>query len=130
MFIDDKILVYRRDHKTNNFPGLIDLPGGGRENNESPFETFQREVKEEFGIIVNEEELVFSCEFQSIIDRNKKSFFIVVKTKRFSSADIILGDEGIEWFLITPEDFINRSDGINHQQDRVRKYLSSQLKNG
>jgi len=50
VFLGNKILVYRRDNKTSNLPLCIDLPGGGRENDESPFDSFKREIKEEFGI--------------------------------------------------------------------------------
>ena len=31
VFINKKMLVYRRDNKTDSFPLYIDLPGGGRE---------------------------------------------------------------------------------------------------
>lgn len=34
-----------------------------------------------------------------------------------------MGNEGEEWFLMTINEFINRSDGIERQQERVKKYL-------
>jgi 8-oxo-dGTP diphosphatase len=127
VFLGDKILVYRRDNKTNNWPLNIDLPGGGREGDESPFDTFKREVKEEFGIDIEKNEVEFSCTVQSVIEPDKKSYFIVVKTLRFKSEDIVFGNEGIEWMLITPAEFINRSDCIERQQKRVKRYLAEEL---
>lgn len=126
VFVEDKIIAYRRDNKTNNSPGLIDLPGGGPEANESPFETFKREVYEEFGIKIKEEDIIASFRKNSIFHPGTKSFFIVVKTK-FNKNDIIFGNEGSEWMLMTIEEFINRHDGIERQQNRVREYLSGNI---
>jgi 8-oxo-dGTP diphosphatase len=128
VFFDDKIPVYRRDYKTPNFPGHIDLPGGGREEGETPFQTFQREVKEEFGIDVKEGEIVFACTIPSAVEPRKKSFFMVAKTTRFKAEDIIFGNEGSEWLLMTPQEFIHRPDGIKRQQERVAKYLAGGLR--
>jgi 8-oxo-dGTP diphosphatase len=48
--VDGHILTYRRDHKPGiPWPGLIDLPGGGREGDESPSACVLRELQEEFG---------------------------------------------------------------------------------
>ncbi|MEJ6594440.1 hypothetical protein [Parasphingorhabdus sp.] len=47
LFIDDHILVYRRDNNPDiPFPDMLDLLGGGRENGERA----AREAFEEFGI--------------------------------------------------------------------------------
>lgn len=127
VFLGDKILAYRRDNKTTNLPLHIDLPGGGREGDESPFETFRREVEEEFGIGIREDEIEFSCTVPSIMEPNKKSYFIVAKTLRFKPEDIIFGNEGIEWILMTPEEFIKRPDVIERQQKRVKKYLAGKI---
>lgn len=127
VFLEGKMLVYRRDNKTNYEPLHIDLPGGGREENESPFVTFKREVKEEFGLDISQEEIVFSCTIPSIMTPEKISFFIVAQARKAKSEDIIFGSEGLEWFLLTPEEFINHPDGIKRQQERVRKYLSGDL---
>jgi 8-oxo-dGTP pyrophosphatase MutT (NUDIX family) len=48
ILIGSRMLVYRRDNKTKIYPLHIDLPGGGIEEGETPFEGFKREVKEEF----------------------------------------------------------------------------------
>lgn len=123
VFIGDKILVYRRDNKTTNSPLCIDLPGGGRENNESPFDTFRREIKEEFGIIIDKNDIYFSSVHQSVIEPTKNSFLIVTKPLNFKESDIVFGNEGIEWLLMTPTEFISRPDGIKRQQDRIIQYL-------
>jgi 8-oxo-dGTP diphosphatase len=127
IFLGEKLLVYRRDTKTNNKPLCIDLPGGGREGEESPFETFQRETKEEFGIDIEKDEIEFSCTIPSTLEPEKKSFFIVAKTTRFNQEDIVFGDEGTEWMLMTPDEFIHRTDGIERQQKRVAEWLSGKL---
>lgn len=127
VFLDDLMLVYRRDYNTTNLPGYLDLPGGGREGDESPFEAFRREVKEEFGILIQKDEIDFSCTIPSVMEPGKKSYFLVAKTKRFTSKDVIFGDEGSEWMLMTAEEFIGRSDGIDRQQKRVAKYLAGEL---
>ncbi|MEI6850293.1 MAG: NUDIX domain-containing protein [archaeon] len=127
VFLGDKMLVYRRDNKTNNNPGKIDFPGGGREGDESPFETFQREVKEEFGIDISKEEVDFSCTIPSVVEPSAKSYFIVAKVPSSKEDSIVFGNEGDEWLLMTPEEFINRPDGIERLQKRVEKYMAGTL---
>jgi 8-oxo-dGTP diphosphatase len=123
VFIGDKIITYRRDFKTSNKPGFIDLPGGGREGDESPFDTFKREVREEFGIDINKDDVKFSYAVKSIMEPNKNSYFIVVKPEKIKPSDIIFGNEGTEWLLMTPEEFVSLPDGIERQQKRVANYL-------
>ncbi len=130
VFIDDKILAYRRDAKTKVSPGCIDLPGGGREGNESPFETFEREVREEFGIQITQEQIIASFNQDSLIHPGTQSFFLVAKTSGIQARDIVFGDEGIEWMLLSPEEFIDRIDGIERQQKRVQKYLLERVVSG
>ncbi len=127
VFLGDKIVTYRRDDKTRSHPLCIDLPGGGREGSESPFDTFKREVKEEFGIVISKEDIIFSGVHQSYIDPRRESYFIVAKPLNLKATDVILGNEGTEWLLMSPEEFINRPDGIRIQQERVRAYLSRML---
>lgn len=123
VFIGDKILTYRRDNKTTNKPMCIDLPGGGREGDESPFDTFKREIREEFGIDIEKHDVQFSNTIQSVIEPTKKSYFFVTKPLKILATDIVFGNEGVEWMLMTPQQFVNRPDGIERQQKRVANYL-------
>ena len=56
LFCGDKVLTILRDDKENiPWPNMWELPGGGREGNESSFECAAREVYEELGIHLIEE---------------------------------------------------------------------------
>ncbi len=127
VFIGDKILVYRRDEKTTDSPLCLDLPGGRRGDGESPYETFSRETKEEFGISIKKDELFFSAFIKEGEVPDLYSFFIVAKPLNISVADVVFGDEGIEWILMTPEEFIARPDGMKRQQQKVRDYLGGKM---
>ncbi|ENT6852651.1 NUDIX domain-containing protein, partial [Vibrio vulnificus] len=48
---NEQILTYKRDNISSiSYPNCWDLPGGGREGNETPEDCALRELKEEFGI--------------------------------------------------------------------------------
>lgn len=128
VFVGDKILVYRRDNKTNIFPLYIDLPGGGKEEGESPFDTFKREVIEEFGIEIDQKDVEYAKEFKTTVNPTEESYFIVVHALNTKENDIIFGSEGLEFMLMRPGEYLVLSDGIKGQQDEVRKYLDT-LKN-
>jgi hypothetical protein len=42
-------------------------------------------------------------------------------------SDIKFGNEGTEWLIMAPEEFISRPDGIERQQKRVANYLSGRF---
>lgn len=123
VFIGEKMLVSRRDNNTSDFPLHIDLPGGGKENNETPFEAFKREVKEEFGIEIEQSDIVYAKQYMSVMDITKESYFIVVKPLNIKESDIIFGDEGLEFFFIKPEEYLKLSDGIGRHQAKVAEYV-------
>ena len=53
---DDKIALIKKAR--GGYTGLLDLPGGGIEHNETPIEGLHRELKEEAGVTVIKEELI------------------------------------------------------------------------
>lgn len=61
IIINDKkeILVLKRGPKSRSFPGFWNFPGGGVENDETIEEAAVRELKEETGLDVHEEDLVY-----------------------------------------------------------------------
>lgn len=123
VFIGEKIVVYRRDDKTSRFPLMVDILGGGREGDESPFETFKREVFEEVSLDIKEDYVAYAKQYKSIVDETKSMFFIVVKSGSLREEDIVFGQEGLKFMLMTPEDFASLIDGVPVQQERTKEYL-------
>lgn len=125
VFVDDKIVVYRRDTNTESYPLHIDLPGGGREEGESPFDTFKRETKEEFGIEINSTDVKYAKQYMSAMDPTKETYFIVVNPMNVKEGDIVFGDEGSDPTLITLSEYLKLNDAIKRQQDKAIDYLNA-----
>ncbi len=122
----DSLLVYRRDNKPDiPFPGLIDLPGGGREGDESPAECALRELHEEFGIRVAAERLHYARAYQLSWYRPMPSWFLAVRLTDADIAAIRFGDEGSDWQLMTVTGFIGHGSAVSHLQDRTADYLGA-----
>lgn len=124
VYIEDRILVFRRDKNTNRFPLQVDLPGGGREGNESPFENFKRELEEEFGLKITEQDVIYAKKYPSIADPNISAYFFVIKNEHLKEKDVIFGSEGLYFQLLTPEEFLNLPDGVQRQQKKVLDYIN------
>lgn len=125
IFLEKKIILIRRDTKTSSFPLMVDIPGGARDLSESPFDTFQREAFEELGIQIEKDDIIYSKIYPSVIDPEKiRAFFLVTKPLAIDETDIVFGDEGVEYLLLAPEEYVTLHDGIPGQQKRVADYLS------
>ena len=98
LFCEDKLLTILRDDKPSiPWPNMWELPGGGREGDESPFECAAREVFEELGIHLRQEQ------FDSIV----------------------FGDEGQDYKLMSIDEFLGSDKVVPQLQDRVRDYMES-----
>lgn len=125
VYIGDRVIVYRRDNKTNLFPLHLDLPGGGPENKETPFETFRREVMEEFSLNIARENIKYAVRSPSSLYPDKYAYFCVAKLPKSYEEKIVFGDEGIEYMLMDINEFIEHKDGWPIFQLRAKDYLKS-----
>lgn len=125
LFLDCQLLVYQRDNKASiPFPGLWDLPGGGREGYETPMECVLREVQEEFGIA-----LLPSCVSYTrayFAGRSSASYFMVGSLTQGEAAAIQFGDEGQQWAWMSVQTFLSHEQVVPHLQARLQDYLASQ----
>lgn len=97
LICDGRILTILRDDKpTIPWPNLWELPGGGREGDESPFECVAREVYEELSIQLLKDDIVWSWIYPSMLDENKNSVFLVGQLTKEQFDSIVFGDEGAE----------------------------------
>ena len=85
----------------------------------------QREVMEEFGLEIKKQDIVYSDSRQSMMKPDQQSYFIVAKLPADFKSKIVFGNEGLEYLLITLDEYMNRNDAIKKSQERVLKYLES-----
>ena len=120
----DKVLTILRDDKDDiPCPNMWELPGGGREGNESPFECAAREVFEELGIHLTEDCLLWSKVYPSMLFADKQSVFLVGKLAQDQFDKIVFGDEGQDYKLMSIEEFLSSDKVVPQLQDRVRDYF-------
>ena len=128
LICDGRILTILRDDKpTIPWPNLWELPGGGREGDESPFECAAREVYEELTIQLSKDDIIWSWIYPSMLDENKKSVFLVGKLTQEQFDSIVFGDEGQGFKLMSIEEFLTLDQVVPQLQERVRDYVEKKL---
>lgn len=124
LFCGDKLLTILRDNKSDiPYPNTWELPGGGREGDESPFECVAREVYEELGIHLTEDCLLWSKVYPSMLFEGKESVFLVGKLAQEQFDKIVFGDEGQGYKLMSIEEFLSSDKVVPQLQDRLKDYL-------
>ena len=124
LFCGDKLLTILRDDKASiPWPNMWELPGGGREGDESPFECAAREVYEELGIHLNEDCLLWGKIYPSVIFEGKQSVFMVGQLRQEQFDNITFGDEGQAYKLMPIEEFLKSKQAVPQLQGRLRDYL-------
>ena len=124
LFCGDSLLTILRDDKASiPWPNMWELPGGGREEDESPFGCVAREVYEELGIHLTEDCLLWSKVYPSMLYEGRYSVFMVGQLRQEQFDNITFGDEGQGHQLMNVEEFLSSSQVVPQLQDRVRDYL-------
>lgn len=93
--IDGRILAYQRDSKPGiPWPGCTDLPGGGREGDESPAACALRELHEEYGIVLPADRIIWARAFAAMDAPGRTSWFLAATLTPADVAAIRFGNEG------------------------------------
>ena len=128
LICDGRILTILRDDKDDiPCPNMWELPGGGREGTESPFECAAREVYEELGIHLDEDCLLWSKIYPSVIFKDKQSVFMVGQLRQEQFDNITFGNEGQGYKLVRLEEFLASDRVVPQLQERVRDYVEESL---
>ena len=106
---------------------MWELPGGGCEEDESPFECAAREVYEELGIHLTEDCLLWSKVYPSMLYEGRQSVFMVGQLNQDQFDSITFGDEGQDYKLMSIEEFLNAKQAVPQLQGRLRDYLEGSL---
>lgn len=127
LFCGNGLLTCLRDsHPGLPWPGMWDLPGGGRDGDESPEDCLLREVWEEFGLRLSLDRLAFRIVLPSMTVPTRPSVFFSATVTRAEIAAIRFGDEGQGWALMPVADFLSHPHAIPEMQRRVRLALNAQ----
>jgi 8-oxo-dGTP diphosphatase len=125
LFLGDRLVTIQRDDISGiPYPGLWDLPGGGREGAETPFETVAREVREEIGLILPVSGVLWQARFAAQHIKGAFIEFFVARMPRSTAQDIVFGDEGQGWTLMTLDEFVARKDAVPSYAARLARWQS------
>ena len=124
LFIGAELLVILRDDDPDiAFPNLWDFPGGGREGDETPFETLAREVKEEVGLTLPRHAIIWEKCLPWSQDATQKIWFFVAQMPAGTEDKIVFGDEGQRWGLMTPDAFMTHERTVPNLGQRLRLWM-------
>ena len=124
---DDLLLTYLRDDFAHiPFPAHWDLPGGGREADETPMDCALRELHEEFGLHLPPHGLI-AHRFPSWSRPEMDSWLMVGTLTAAQIASIRFGDEGQDWQMMPIADYLAHPRAVPHFQDWIRAALGQQL---
>lgn len=119
-FCGTAVLTCLRDEKPGlRWPGLWDLPGGGREGRESAEDCLLRELWEEFGLRLAPDRLVWRQVFPSMVEAGRDSVFFGGWVTPEEVSAIRFGDEGQGWKLMPVEGFLGHPLGVPEMQRRA-----------
>ena len=121
----DDLLVYLRDDRPDlPWPGFWDLPGGGREGDESPLDCALRELHEEFGIRLPENRIHLSSDYPDWRHNPQRAWFFVGHIFKDDIAAIRFGDEGQGWRMMPVAEFLTHPKAVPHLKMRLQDWLA------
>ncbi|MFI8415541.1 NUDIX hydrolase [Serratia sp. NPDC078593] len=120
----EAILVYLRDNRADiPWPGQWDLPGGGREGHETPLACIQRETREEFGLTVLPQHILWQRRYDGVLVGQPATWFMVGTLAPQQIAAIQFGEEGQYWRMMAIDVFIHHPHAISHLRQRLADYM-------
>lgn len=123
-FCGSRILTCLRDDRPGlRWPGHWDLPGGGREGEETAEDCLLRELHEEFGLTLPPDRLEHRLVLPAMDFPGQTAVFFAGRITEAELAAIRFGDEGQGWAAMETAAFLTRPDAVPALQDRVRRVI-------
>ncbi|MBR9766737.1 MAG: NUDIX domain-containing protein [Rhodobacteraceae bacterium] len=124
LFVGEALAVLQRDDlPTIPFPGLWDMPGGGREPGESPLDCVIRETAEELSLRLAPTDFHYGRSYND--SSGVEVWFFAARIPARRRAGIRLGSEGQGWALMLPADYVAHPLRIPPLAARLGDYLAT-----
>ncbi len=121
ILVGDRIVTILRDDRPDiPWPAHWDLPGGGREGEETPEACVLRELQEELGVTLAKDDLLWGM---SELSQGSAIWFFVSEQPNFECSTVQFGDEGQMWKLAPIDWYLEHPKSIPTQKARLRAYL-------
>ena len=118
----DRVVTLKRDDDPSiPWPGLWDLPGGGREGSETAEACVIRETREETGLVLSPERIIHRARYGDRV-------FFGAEWPGLIEAQMRLGEEGQALVLMPATEFLLRSDAIPALRDRLARFLAERAR--
>lgn len=123
LFVGDQLASLQRD----DTPGLLwagfwDLPGGGIEPGETPLQCVLRETYEELCLTIDPELVIWGRGYATT--SGDIAWFFVAYVGAEVADQIVLGDEGQGWKLMSVDAFMDDKTVVPQFKTRLGDYLA------
>ncbi|MBI1220726.1 MAG: NUDIX domain-containing protein [Rhodobacteraceae bacterium] len=118
------LVILRDDLPGLPWAGYWDLPGGGREGDETPETCVLREVEEEIGLRLAPGRLIWRSDHPSTTRPGAVGVFFAADLSPEDIAAVRFGNEGQGWRMMPLAEFLAHPKAVPFLQDRLRGYLS------
>lgn len=124
LFCGTRLLAYLRDDRPGlRWPGRWDLPGGGREGDETAEACLLRELHEEFGLRLPVARLTVRLDLPAMDLPGRRAVFFAGRITEAELAAVRFGTEGQRWEAMEVSAWLTHPLAIPPLQDRVRMVL-------
>ncbi|MFM2356272.1 MAG: hypothetical protein RLZZ528_2008 [Pseudomonadota bacterium] len=124
LLLDGAVLAYLRDDLGHiPFPGHWDLPGGGREGDETAEACVLRELAEEFGLHLTPDRLIWRRAYASAHLPGQGAVFFAGHLRREELGRIAFGSEGQHWQMMAVDAFLAHPWAVPSLQLRLAEFL-------
>ena len=125
LFLGDDLLVIRRDDRADiPYPGHWDLPGGGREDGETPEVCVLRETREEVGLTLQAPDLIWSSSYRR---RRGIVWFFAAHLPEQARNGIRFGNEGQGWRMMAPGEYCRHPLAVPHFAEQLQHYMGTDV---
>lgn len=127
LLVDNAVIVILRDNKPGlRYAGMWDLPGGGREDDETPLACINRELQEELSLTIDRASITWEKVYPALHDDKLYAYFMVARMAPDVVNHIQFGDEGQSWKLMKINDFMSDPLVIEPFKERLQDFLKAE----